>query len=568
MSTARPPGGEARRENDPATAGRSTQQPVTPPAGTGPAADDATSPPWEPDEGPQEVDAIDATTGRSGWPTPIGIDGIDRTPLPASAGRQPAALWAFVDAVAEALQVPRDLVFLMVLSILSTASGGRWRVRVRPDWRETLALYTVTAMPSGSLKSATVAAVAAPLYELEDELLDTEGPQIQRRQAMRELRQAEVERLKRKGTAAESELLDAIAAVEEVPPAVAPQLLADDVPPEKLGIIMSEQGGRIGIISSEGGLFAMLAGRYSSGVPNLDLVLKAHSGDRSRSDRVTREAVRLKEPFLAIGVTPQPDVLEACASNSLFRGSGLLARFLYALPATLLGHRNLNPQPIPEHISANYHRHVRALAKTAHERDTTTELTLTDPAAKLLAEFRAAHEPRLDPEIGELADMLDWGSKLAGALARVAALFTLFSDPTATVIDDTAMRTALNLEPYLTDHARATFDIINGRHARINRPRAVLAWIRRKRLKEFTVRQARRDLAGQDWAKDVANVRDALDELEELGWIRKHLPPPDAEPGPGRPKSERYAVNPAAHRTGRVLSIPSTPSDTADDAVA
>lgn len=528
----------------------------TRPPSAEPAPDDVPSPGRASDRNTTPA-AERASTAAGEWPTPVGIDAMDRTPLPESGGRVPAPLWAFVDAVAESLQVPRDLVFLMVLSILSTASGGRWRVRVRADWRETLALYTVTAMPSGSLKSATVAAVAAPLYELEDELVETLGPKIQQQQALHEMRQADLDRLKRKSGVSDEELLAAVEAVGRAQPAAEPQLLADDITPEKLGVVMAAQDGRIGIVSSEGGLFAMLAGRYTSGIPNLDLVLKAHSGDRSRSDRATRDAVRLKEPFLSIGVTPQPDVLEAIAGNTLFRGSGLLARFLFALPRPLLGHRKLDTDPIPEPVAGAYRAGVEKLARAARDRTGTAELTLTEPAADALQRFRAEHEPRLDPETGALAEMTDWGSKLPGALVRIAALFTLFTDPDATVIDHDAMAGALDLAPYLTDHAAATFDLINGKHARVNRPRSVLNWIRRKKLTEFTIRQARRELAGQEWARDVQAVRDAVADLEDLGWIRVRVPP--ANPGPGRPPSEKYAVNPAAHRhNGRVLSIPST----------
>jgi hypothetical protein len=55
------------------------------------------------------------------------------------------------------------------------------------------------------------------------------------------------------------------------------------VTPETLAVMMRQQDGRMGVISPEGGLFAILAGRYSSGTPNLDLVLKAWSGDPVRS---------------------------------------------------------------------------------------------------------------------------------------------------------------------------------------------------------------------------------------------------------------------------------------------
>jgi hypothetical protein len=47
-------------------------------------------------------------------------------------------------------------------------------------------------------------------------------------------------------------------------------------------------GGRMAIISAEGGLFDILAGRYSNGVPALDVWLKGHAGDPLRIDRKGR----------------------------------------------------------------------------------------------------------------------------------------------------------------------------------------------------------------------------------------------------------------------------------------
>src|SRR6185295_11456083 len=106
-------------------------------------------------------------------------------------------LWACVDAVAESLQVPRDMVFLLVLSILSTASGGRWRARIGDDWAEPLALMTVTSMPSGERKSGTVRLATAPLYEVEKELIARKAPDVTQQQARRDVRIAELDRLKR-----------------------------------------------------------------------------------------------------------------------------------------------------------------------------------------------------------------------------------------------------------------------------------------------------------------------------------------------------------------------------------
>src|SRR5689334_24294687 len=45
--------------------------------------------------------------------------------------------------------------------------------------------------------------------------------------------------------------------------------------------IVAEQRGPIGIMAPEGGFFGNIAGRYSSGMPNMEYVLRGHAGERS-----------------------------------------------------------------------------------------------------------------------------------------------------------------------------------------------------------------------------------------------------------------------------------------------
>lgn len=493
-----------------------------------------------------------------GWGTPEPVDVIDRTPLPPSAERWPRPLWRFVDAVAVAHQVPRDMVLMLVLSILSTATGGRWRVQVTPDWAEPLAVFTVTTMQSGSRKSAAVKSTAGPLFAVERELAERFAPRISEQRALKDIRVGEYERLKKQiGRPAsqgqpkvtEADVVAAAQAVDEIDEIAVPRLVADDVTPEKLGALMGEQGGRMGVVSAEGGLFQILSGRYSSGQPNLDLVLKAHAGDTVRIDRLSRPPLLINDPFLAIGVTVQPDVLEGLAETKMFRGSGLLARVLFATPRTLLGHRVIEPDPIPELVNAAYFAAVADLTRRAWAFDEVVDLKLDDEAAHLLRDFRTQLEPQLDPDGGELAEITDWASKLPGALVRIAALLTLYANPNAQTVGQRGMAEALGLAPYLVGQAQNAFDAINGRHARSGRLRAVVAWLRRKKISEFTIRQIRRDLGGQEWAKDVDNVRDAVEDLEELGWVRLKERDAGTPSRAGRPPSERYEVNPAAHRS-------------------
>lgn len=132
-----------------------------------------------------------------------------------------------------------------------------------------------------------------------------------------------------------------VAELEALPVVVAPRLVADDITPEKVAVLMAQHGERIALLSAEGGVFGIMAGRYQpNSSPNLDVFLKAHSGDRLTVDRIGRSPVRLEKPALTIGLAVQPDVIRRLADTPEFRGRGLLARFLYALPDSLVGSRD------------------------------------------------------------------------------------------------------------------------------------------------------------------------------------------------------------------------------------
>src|SRR3954465_13344295 len=64
----------------------------------------------------------------------------------------------------------------------------------------------------------------------------------------------------------------------KVPPE--PRLLADDATPEAIVSLLANHGGRIAVVSAEGGLLDTLAGGRYSKTPNIEPLLKGHAGDR------------------------------------------------------------------------------------------------------------------------------------------------------------------------------------------------------------------------------------------------------------------------------------------------
>lgn len=125
-----------------------------------------------------------------------------------------------------------------------------------------------------------------------------------------------------------------------------PRLLADDATPEALAALMAQQGQRIAMLEAEGGFFDTLSGRYSNGVPNLDAVLKAWSGEALRIDRRHAEPILLDNSTLTLILSAQPDVLTGLAQHASFRGRGLLGRMLFLLPRSRVGFRNIETFPV------------------------------------------------------------------------------------------------------------------------------------------------------------------------------------------------------------------------------
>ena len=360
--------------------------------------------------GPADVQALTAPK----WDPPQPIPKTPTTPLPTLSGD----IGDVIDAVAVAYQVPRDLPFLVLLGILGIATRGRRRVRVAPDWTEVLAVYAAALLPSAERKSPVVGSLSRPLRDVERELIDKARPTFRLRRDLYDVHTKAVDKLKRKGDTspdAMNELREARETLDCIEVPTLPRLVVDDVTPEAMAKIMAEQDGRIGVLSTEAGLFATLAGRYSNGTPNLDLVLKAWSGDPCQVDRIGREPDILDEPVLSMALAFQPDVLAGFADTRQFRGAGLLARWLYALPETKLGARELRPQQVSETTYATYSSKLRQLVETMHASDT-VDMKLTEEAVDVFDGFRARLEPRLHPDVGDLHDIADWAGKLPGQL--------------------------------------------------------------------------------------------------------------------------------------------------------
>ena len=312
---------------------------------------------------PREIDdnSVDSVDSVNGWENPQPFASVEVPSFPIDT--LPTGLAEYVAQEAEAKQVPIDLPGCLALGATAAAVAGKAKVVLNDDWMEPLNNNLVSVLPSGERKSPVFREIFKPMEEQERELVATKVPELLAAQTERDIlekrwQNAKNEAAKRGGqansVAAEAEARDLAEQLAKfvVPPA--PRLLADDATPEAVAGLLADQNGRLAIVSTEGGIFDIIAGRYSESVPNLDVYLKGYSGDTIRVDRRSRPAEYIADPCLSVVLTVQPDVIRDLAGKRGFRGRGFLARWLYSLPNSNVGFRNPNAPTVRPEVRAKW----------------------------------------------------------------------------------------------------------------------------------------------------------------------------------------------------------------------
>lgn len=492
-------------------------------------------------------------TDLSGWPRPKPLDANAHPPFPMQA--LPGWLGRYVAGLADETQTPRELAGMLSLAALAAACAKRAVVEPRPNWIEPLSLWVVVVLGSGNRKTAVVRRLTAPIARYEQEWARTSKPVIavewsKRRCTEERLRRVESS-LSKAAAESEGELgreRDALAQelAAKSPPSCL-RLLIEDITPEGLASVLAEQGGRIALLSDEGGPFDSMAGRYSkNGLPNLDVWLKGDSGGPILIDRRGRPPESVEDAALTLGLAVQPDVIRSLADRPGFRGRGLLARFLYAWPVELVGRRKIGAAPIPTEVEADFAERIyRLLAGAERVREQPEArpqvLRLTGGATNELDDFARWLEPQLS-EDGPLGVIQDWGSKLVGKVARIAALLHIaeagnVSAAAEMQISVRTLQGAAEVGRFLIEHARTSFAEMGGERARGD-ARALLAWIRSNGLRTFSKRDAFNALRGRFGQADRLDPPIRL--LLDLDYVLELVE--EGPRGPGRP-SRRFEVN-------------------------
>jgi len=492
----------------------------------------------------QSAGGISTATVEEEWPDPVSFDNFSLLPnFPVEAltgiGRE------IVEAVAEVYQVDPALSACLYLAMLSTCCAKKARVDLISH-AEPLNLYFCPVYNSGNRKSSTDGAMTSPLYgwqktrqeELEVSIRDARNAfTIKEKRLDRIQKMAAQEDDPEQRRQLEKEAAEVARDMGENPVPNIPVFVVDDVTPEKLGVLMADNGEIMAVITPEGGLFEIMAGRYSNdGVGNIDLFLKAHAGDPWSNHRIARESKTMRAPALTLCLAVQGEVLEEIGKNKRFRGKGLLARFLFSMCKSRVGYRARQTNSIAPLLFQKYRDHVFSMMQIPFSEN---YLRLTPDAQATWDEFYDDVEREMRPE-GSLFHLQDWGSKLPGAVARIAGLLHLAENGgkgLSMPISVNIVRASCVIGGYFKEHPIAVFGLMQ-EDPRLKLARQIRDYIRRQRPETIKVRDVMRhtNIALSE------EVESGLKILSDRGYLREE--PRANHPGAGRPSGIAYRVNP------------------------
>ncbi len=480
------------------------------------------------------------------WP-PILLPGTVKLPeieadiLPGWAGDMAHAL-------ATGLQVSEAATILPALSMVATAVQRRYEVAPRSDdfHIEPLCLWGLTILRSGSNKTQVLNALCEPLKRWEKVTGERLQKEITSTEATRRVAKKRIEKLETKaGNADEPDKREELRTqirdeFEAMPKEMfLPRLMTGDVTPEQLQTMLTEQHERMALISDEAGVFQILSGQYTGGIANLDVFLQSYSGASVRIDRRSRQAV-LEKPALTFCLMLQPGILQSAVNDRRFHDSGLLARFLYVIPEDRIGHRDVRKQmSIPDDIRQAWCDGLLDLLTDAESPGAEPIiLTFTPEAQECWLDYAQKIENSLSSN-GELCNLAEWGSKLAGTCARIAGLIQLVITGRSTqLVEVEAATRAIALCEKLTGHAKAAFQLLGADEIE-NDAHYLMRWIKENKLYEFNRSYAQKSLEGR--FRKVNKLKLAAQRLHE--WhvlsVEKKRDNKNARSSP------YYMVNPA-----------------------
>lgn len=418
----------------------------------------------------------------------------------------PAQLQDLVAQIAEAVCCPVDYPAVHALGVAAGAVGASYDLAVKPGYYQGSNLWICVVAPPGSGKSPGVHPILAPVF---------------------------AEHARRREIGSERPVYVSDVTVEQLA-----QMLSDN--PRGLLMVWDEMSGWLSGFN-----------QYKAGGRGSDRshYLSIWDGRPIKVDRKSKDSppIFVQRPRLSVVGGIQPEVLDALRTGP---SDGLFDRFLFAYP-----HDHGLPvetfATVNESLTGAWSRALQTLwAMSMHEADGRT----SRPNIIAMAEDARPMWQGWTRELSEMAAQPDAapyfrsvGAKISGYAARLALVVHLlreaYGERPGLGVGVEDLQRGIALAAYFLNHADRVHRSA-GRDERLASARAVLRWTISSRCERFTRSDAWRALRRNSLFRTPEDLGPALRLLTIHRCVRWAEDGP--RPGPGRPASGCYEVNPQA----------------------
>ncbi|MBR1382622.1 MAG: DUF3987 domain-containing protein [Ruminococcus sp.] len=455
-------------------------------------------------------------------PTPLRPDGTNLLPFPVNA--LPPILGDMADAIATTTSTDVAMAGTSILSAVSYCFSGVYRMSAKRDHTEPLVLYSLTVAEPSFKKSPVISLVKRPYATFAHDWNESNKQDIFKSQAERKLLESKMLALEKKDDVTAEEIAKLQTDLSNIPQSNFRRIAVDDVTPESL-VRLLEENGTLLMISDEAGMLGNFSGRYSNNVPNIDLLLKCWNGETFISDRATRASIVLKKPYMSVCLACQPYVFDSMINNTAFRGSGLIARFLYCFPKSNIGTRKYDTQAVPEAVIENYKNLTYKLLQDKFTYHSDMEKYLHFDH-KAYGEFVDYYNNYIEPQlVTDMAFCKDWGGKYHGLILRLCGIIHCIKcalngcDPVEVRVDIDTFCNAIEIGEYFREQAIYAYSLGDTDFATVKAER-VLAKIRSKRITKIRQNDLHH-LCRCTLFKNAQDFNETIDMLEEYGYLRR-----------------------------------------------
>lgn len=468
----------------------------------------------------------------SGWPDPQPMTAkTEPEPYPVEA--LPDTVRAAVEEVAGFVKAPVPMVASSALAALSLAIQAHADAKRAEKLSGPVGLFLLTIADSGERKSTCDGFFTRSIRDYEEAEAEAAKPLLKNYRAALEAWEAKrggikelIRQLAKTGKPTHSAERDLQSMEHDKPeePRV-PRLIFADATPEALAFGLAKKWPSGGVVSAEAGIVFGSHGMGGDSVMrNLATLNQLWDGNSLTIDRKSSESFTVRGARLTVALQVQEPTLRAFfeKSGALARGTGFLARFLIAWPASTQGYRPFTEAPENWPALAAFNRRISEILNQPVPMDDSG--ALMPPMLPFSPEAKAAwieYHDAIETELasgGDLYDVRDVASKSADNAARLATLFQLFEGGGGAIGADAFERASCITAWHLSEARRffgeLALPVELADAVRLND--WLIEYCRRERTHLVPTREAQR--LGP--VRDKAKLTIAILELEELDRVR------------------------------------------------